>query len=51
MFGIHLTGADICGYFGDTNPELCARWHVVGAFQPFSRNQNSYSSIPQEPYV
>ena len=50
IFGVPLSGADICGYEGNTTPELCARWHVVGAFQPFSRNYNSFLSSSQEPY-
>ena len=51
MFGIPLAGVDICGFGGNTTPELCARWHVVGSYYPFSRNHNALTSIPQEPYL
>ncbi|EGG14422.1 alpha-glucosidase [Cavenderia fasciculata] len=51
IFGIPLVGADICGFNKDSNSDLCGRWMQLGNFYPFSRNHNSFNSIPQEPYV
>jgi len=50
IMGTPLSGADICGFNGNTTADLCARWYTVGAFYPFSRNNNHRDSVSQEPY-
>lgn len=58
LWGVAMTGADICGYGIDGIPkmndqqlqELCVRWTSAGAFYPFSRNHQNWFTLPHEPY-
>jgi alpha-glucosidase len=56
MFGIPHVGADVCGFHGNYENEMCGRWMQLSAFYPFARNNynDTYEENlveRQEPYV
>ena len=51
LFNFPMVGSDVCGFNYDTNPTLCARWAVLGSWNPFFRNHAEFSSIHQEFYL
>ena len=48
MCGFLYTGADLCGFAGDTTPDLALRWLEFGLFTPLMRNHAGAGTREQE---
>ncbi|KAJ1562489.1 hypothetical protein HK405_011507 [Cladochytrium tenue] len=49
--GIVFSGADVGGFFGNTEPELLVRWYQTGVFQPFFRAHAHIDTKRREPWL
>ncbi|KXX77726.1 putative alpha/beta-glucosidase agdC [Madurella mycetomatis] len=45
-----MVGSDVCGFNEQARAPMCARWALLGAFQPFYRNHADVSAPDQEFY-
>ena len=49
--GIPYFGVETCGFNGNADLELCARWMQLSAWFPLYRNHNNRNTIAQEAYI
>ncbi|KAI1823766.1 glycoside hydrolase family 31 protein [Xylaria intraflava] len=50
IHGMPVVGSDVCGFNDAAQEQMCARWVLLAAFQPFYRNHADISAPPQELY-
>ncbi|KAH6847769.1 glycosyl hydrolases family 31-domain-containing protein [Chaetomium sp. MPI-CAGE-AT-0009] len=50
VHALPMVGSDVCGFNGDAQERMCARWAVMAAWQPFYRNHADVSAPAQEFY-
>ncbi|MBM6869487.1 alpha-glucosidase [Pseudoflavonifractor phocaeensis] len=50
LCGFLYTGADLCGFGGDTTEDLMLRWMALGVFLPLMRNHSAMGTRRQELY-
>ncbi|KAI7825087.1 glycosyl hydrolases family 31-domain-containing protein [Kickxella alabastrina] len=49
--GMHFSGADVGGFFGNPDPELLTRWFQLGAWYPFFRGHAHFNTERREPWI
>lgn len=48
---LSFVGADVGGFFGNTDAELMTRWMQTGAYQPFFRGHAHHDARRREPWM
>ncbi|KAJ2618295.1 glucosidase II [Coemansia sp. RSA 1804] len=49
--GMHFSGADVGGFFGDPEPELLVRWYQLSIWYPFFRAHSHRYAKRREPWL
>ena len=49
--GLTFAGADVGGFFGNTESELMVRWMQAGSYTPFFRGHAHHDSKRREPWM
>ena len=45
-----MSGTDVCGFMGETNEKLCAKWYQIGSLFPFFRTHRHLEYDDTEPF-
>ena len=48
---LSFVGADVGGFFGNTDAELMTRWMQAGAYTPFFRGHAHHDAKRREPWI
>ena len=50
LLGVPMSGTDVCGFMGETNNILCAKWYQVGSLFPFFRIHRHLNFNNNDPF-
>ncbi|OMJ30340.1 Neutral alpha-glucosidase AB, partial [Smittium culicis] len=51
LVGMHFSGADVGGFFGNPSPTMLTRWYQLGIWHPFFRAHAHIDSKRREPWL